>query len=243
MAGHLHQDAGGGEEDQRICVANPTGGRAGEIEDARGRGTDGRMARRPTDWRFRLSYHTPPGWKHPGRATHAGRHCRCRGPREKGVWKDVQMVGEVLEALEGELQLDERGNVEGLARATWPDGATYVGQFRGGLRHGHGTVKWANGDVYVGDYENGEMHGRGTYSHANGDVVLSLHDANQHKGPGIWLEKASGRYFLLKDGQVARELSRAEAGQSAFKDLFGALFCLRQAEQIIKEHGLPELPS
>ena len=147
---------------------------------------------------------------------------------EKGVWKDVQMVSPVFEAVEGELQLNERGNVEGFARCTWPDGNSYAGQFHHGLKHGQGTFKWAHGDAYSGDYERDKMHGRGTHSHANGDVVLSLYDANQRKGPGIWLEKASGRYFLLKDGQVACELNRAEACQLAFRDLFGAHFlCAR----------------
>ena len=60
---------------------------------------------------------------------------------EKGVWKDLQMVSPVFEAVEGELQLNERGEVEGLARSTYPDGATYEGQYRDGLKQeqGHGT--------------------------------------------------------------------------------------------------------
>ena len=160
---------------------------------------------------------------------------------EKGVWRDVQMVSEVFEAVEGELQLNERGQVEGLARTTYPDGETYVGQHHNGLKHGHGSFKWVDGEVYVGDFENDKMHGRGTYSYAKGDVYVGFYNANQRKGPGIWLAKASGSYFFSVDGQNERELSRAEAGQLAFRHPFGAHF-VRQAEQIIKEHGLPELP-
>ena len=184
---------------------------------------------------------------------------------EKGVWKDVQMVSEVLEALEGELQLNERGEVEGLAHSTWPDGNSHVGQYRDGLKHGQGTFKWAHGDaysgdyerdkmhgrgsyrwahgdIYVGDYENDKRHGGGTYSHANGNVYVGFYEAEKRKDTGVFMHKASGRYLLLKDGRNAREISRAEAGQSAFRNPFGAHF-VRQAEQIVKEHDLPELPS
>ena len=161
---------------------------------------------------------------------------------EKGVRKDVQMVSEVYEAVEGELQLDSRGHVEGLARTTYPNGNTYVGQHHNGLKHGHGTFKWADGDIYVGDYENDKRHGRGTYSHANGNVYVGFYEAEKRKDTGVFMHKASGRYLLLKDGRNAREISRAEAGQSAFRNPFGAHF-VRQAEQIVKEHDLPELPS
>ena len=162
---------------------------------------------------------------------------------QNGVWQEVQVVSEVVEALDGELQLDERGNVEGLARCTWPngaayegafhkgkmhghgvyklaDGSCYVGQYREGLRHGRGTYKWPDGAVYSGDYEHDKKHGRGTLSHADGTVAVFIFEANQPKGLGVQLEKASGRYFLLKDGKKERGIGRAEAWQSDLRDVF-----------------------
>ena len=146
---------------------------------------------------------------------------------EKGVWKDLQMVSAVFEAVEGELQLNERGEVEGLARTTYPDGATYFGQWRNGNYHGHRTHKYADGSIFVGDYENNRMHGRGTYSYANGDVYVGFYNNNQHNGTGIYMHKVSGSYFLNVDGLNERELSRAEAGQLAFRDLLELIFCAR----------------
>ena len=133
----------------------------------------------------------------------------------------------------------EHGLMHGHGTYKWPDGATYVGQYENDFMHGHGTHKWPHGDAYSGDYENNKMHGRGTYSHAGGDVYVGFYEADRRKGAGIYMHKASGSYLLLTDGRGAREISRAQAGQSDLR----AHFLLRQAEKIIKEHSLPELPS
>ena len=46
------------------------------------------------------------------------------------------------------------------------------------------------------------------------------------KGLGVQLEKASGRYFLLKDGEEEREIGRAEAWQLDLRDVFrGGISC------------------
>ena len=143
---------------------------------------------------------------------------------ERGVWKEVQMVSPVFQAVEGELQLNECGGVEDFARCTYPDGSFYVGQYHDSLRHGHGTMKYPDGNAYSGDYENGQMHGGGTYYHASGDIYVGFSERNERKGPGIWLEKASGSYSLMKDGQVDREITVAEAGQLAQMFLEPILF-------------------
>lgn len=143
----------------------------------------------------------------------------------KGICKEVQMVSEVFEALDGELHFE--GNlVHGLARCTWPSGSIYEGDYRKGRRHGVGRFTWASGEVYDGDFQEDMMHGMGRYKLVNGDLEVSLYEEDLPKGSGIRLERAClfrDAYWLLKDGQKDRELSRAEA------------------QRMVKDLGLPQL--
>ena len=125
----------------------------------------------------------------------------------KGVAPDVEMISEIFEPLEGELRFNEWGGVEGPARV-------YEGQFKRGLRHGRGTFTWANGNV---------------------DVLIFEED--RPKGPGVRLEKASGLFWLLKDGDAVQQISKAEARSSIL-----VISCCQQAKEVVKEHGLPQLP-
>ena len=168
-----------------------------------------------------------------------------RAQWEKGVCKCVEMVSEVFEAVEGELCFNEIGEVQGLARCTWPngcvyegswlknqkhghgavkyaDGASYVGQYENGLKHGLGTYKWADGEAYCGDFANDTRHGRGAHTYANGNVYVGFYEAGQRKGPGVSMQKGLlFGYWLMKDGEKEREISRAEAGKSDLRDVFG----------------------
>ena len=180
-----------------------------------------------------------------------------------GVALQVEMIGPIFEPLEGELRFNERGGVEGPARATFPDGYVYEGNHKGGRKHGQGTAKFATGDMYVGqfendkrhgrgtftyangnvfqgDYQNGLMHGRGTFTWANGNVEVGFYEEGKDKGPGVRLEKASGHFWLLKDGQQVRKIDPTEAWSSFFWVVSN--LCWRQAKEVVKEHGLPELP-
>jgi hypothetical protein len=49
---------------------------------------------------------------------------------------------------EGEWTVD--GRVEGLGVQTWPDGATYDGEFLSGEKHGFGVKTTSNGQSYCG---------------------------------------------------------------------------------------------
>ena len=137
-----------------------------------------------------------------------------------GVALQVEMIGPIFEPLEGELRFNERGGVEGPARATFPDGYVYEGNHKGGRRHGQGTAKFATGDMYVGQFENDKRHGRGTFTWADGDVAALIFEEGRPKGPGVRLEKASGLFWLLKDGQKVQQISKSEARSSFFFDRF-----------------------
>jgi hypothetical protein len=57
------------------------------------------------------------------------------------------------------------------ASVTYDDGRKYVGEWRGGKRHGQGTVIWADGGEYakyVGEWRNGQPNGQGTLTKADG---------------------------------------------------------------------------
>ncbi|CCQ89803.1 exported hypothetical protein [Nitrospina gracilis 3/211] len=72
------------------------------------------------------------------------------------------------------------------------NGNKYVGEFKNGKFHGHGTYsfneeKW-KGDQYTGEFKNGQYHGLGTYSWANGDKYTGdfKNDAPNGHGTYTW---------------------------------------------------------
>lgn len=67
---------------------------------------------------------------------------------------------------------------------TEANGDRYVGEFWGGLSHGHGTLFFANGDRYVGDCEYAQPHGQGTLIYANGDQYVGEFWMAQRHGQG-----------------------------------------------------------
>ena len=56
---------------------------------------------------------------------------------------------------------------------TWADGSKYVGEFKNGEKHGHGTLTYKKGkykgDKYVGKWKYDVFHGKGTYTFSEGN--------------------------------------------------------------------------
>lgn len=89
---------------------------------------------------------------------------------------------------------------------SYGDGATYIGQYKGGLRHGwgslidkdgcyegywqndkfdgHGRLIHSNGDVYIGDWMNGIAHGSGSFVSLDGTVFVGHWKFGKKSGKG-----------------------------------------------------------
>ncbi len=58
---------------------------------------------------------------------------------------------------------------DGKGTITSPDGGKYVGEFKDGLQHGHGTsINPNTGRKYVGEFKDGNVNGYGTATYSNG---------------------------------------------------------------------------
>eukprot|EP01103_Thecamoeba_quadrilineata_P020360 TRINITY_DN8694_c0_g1_i1.p1 TRINITY_DN8694_c0_g1~~TRINITY_DN8694_c0_g1_i1.p1 ORF type:complete len:285 (+),score=40.50 TRINITY_DN8694_c0_g1_i1:51-905(+) len=99
--------------------------------------------------------------------------------------------------------------------------ATYEGETKNGMKHGHGTLTWDDGDKYVGEFANDEktngtflwkggdqydgewknslMHGKGTYTYRNGRVYEGEWNGGYKEGSGkmTWTngDKYEGQYY------------------------------------------------
>jgi hypothetical protein len=47
---------------------------------------------------------------------------------------------------------------------TLPDGTKYIGHFKRGQPHGHGTALFPDGKKYIGEFQDGEPNGKGTFT-------------------------------------------------------------------------------
>lgn len=103
--------------------------------------------------------------------------------------------------------------------ATFPDGATYEGFYKNGLRegagrytfasgrgfysgdwlagqkHGVGTMRYPDKSRYTGEFRAGKRHGQGTYTYANGDRYCGNWVNDVREGPGAYLYAADQSSF------------------------------------------------
>jgi hypothetical protein len=57
---------------------------------------------------------------------------------------------------------------------TWPDGGTYVGEYRDGKSNGHDTYTWPDGRKYVGNFKDDKFNGHGTCSRVGWTLAAGL---------------------------------------------------------------------
>jgi hypothetical protein len=94
-------------------------------------------------------------------STKQGRLPTCRAPYETTTWIDC--VGE----------------------RTFANGAKYIGEFRNGMRAGHGTLTYPDGQTYVGDWRDDKYNGQGVLTFPYGDKYVGEFKDGEYHGQGI----------------------------------------------------------
>lgn len=97
----------------------------------------------------------------------------------EGEWKDDKLQGfgklhypKVGLAYEGDFKNTQE--VQGFRKVTFPSGASYEGEGRGGKRHGFGKQTNPNGDIYIGEFKEDKRHGMGKYEEAGRKSLVGL---------------------------------------------------------------------
>ena len=115
------------------------------------------------------------------------------------------------------------GKPFGMGTATWPhQGHTYVGEWRNGVMHGHGTATYLNGDRYDGEWANGKRSGLGRYAHGSGDIYEGLWSNERKHGLGV---------DSFDDGRGYRGefMENKFAGVGAYFTVDGAVYQVRSS--------------
>ena len=74
-------------------------------------------------------------------------------------------LGDEGECIEGDC-------VNGQGTETYPDGSTYVGEFKDGKKYGQGTMTFPDGSKYVGEFKDGLPNGQGTLTSPDGSKYV-----------------------------------------------------------------------
>lgn len=106
---------------------------------------------------------------------------------------------------------DSSKGYEGKGTATYPNGDTYVGLFKDGVRHGYGVYtyastldtyegEWLNNEKhgigkqtyvkdgsYYGAFQNGKRHGEGVFTYKNGDIYSGKWENGKKNGQGTYI--------------------------------------------------------
>lgn len=79
----------------------------------------------------------------------------------------------------------KNGMRDGHGVQTWPDGSRYEGQWIEDKANGKGKLIHADGDIYEGDWVNDKANGEGTYMHANGAKYVGHWKDDKQNGRGV----------------------------------------------------------
>ena len=85
---------------------------------------------------------------------------------------------------------------------TFPNGETYVGEFKDDKKNGQGTYTFLSGDKYVGEYKDGKNNGQGTLTFANGETYVGEWRDGLRNGQAIETFASGDKYVgEYKDGK------------------------------------------
>jgi hypothetical protein len=77
---------------------------------------------------------------------------------------------------------------------TYKTGATYQGQWKGGLRHGRGVMIWPDSARYDGEWQFNQACGQGKFFHTDGDIYDGEWLNNKANGKGVYTNVKGARY-------------------------------------------------
>ena len=79
------------------------------------------------------------------------------------------------------------GKPHGHGTYSFPSGNNYVGEHKDGKRNGQGTFTFAkSGNKYTGEFKNNRMHGQGTFSFPSGNKYVGGHKDGKRNGEGTF---------------------------------------------------------
>ena len=78
--------------------------------------------------------------------------------------------------------------------ALFPDGATYVGEFKNFKPHGYGSFSWSNGDKYFGEWKDGKSNGSGTKIWTDGREYSGFFKNDKLHGQGTFYYPGGNKY-------------------------------------------------
>ncbi|NRB63647.1 MAG: caspase family protein [Saprospiraceae bacterium] len=88
----------------------------------------------------------------------------------------------------------ENGNITGLGVLYYPNGDTYIGNWRNQVRQGKGRFRFASGNEYLGEFDRNLMQGYGVMTYANGNRYEGQWKANLPFGKGTYTLATGGKY-------------------------------------------------
>lgn len=98
---------------------------------------------------------------------------------------------EAAETLKG--KYDENAPLK-IKTHTYKTGAIYSGSWKGGLRHGSGTMVWPDTARYEGQWQFNQACGKGKFFHIDGDIYEGEWLNNKANGQGIYTNTKGARY-------------------------------------------------
>jgi len=83
------------------------------------------------------------------------------------------------------------GMRDGKGKQSWPDGTSYVGEWRRGRAGGRGEIRHIDGDTFTGEWVNGRAHGSGVFRHHGSHAIYEgefHNDMREGKGVELWVD-------------------------------------------------------
>jgi len=80
---------------------------------------------------------------------------------------------------------------DGVGKQCWPDGTVYVGEWRRGRAHNRGEIRHYDGDIYTGEWVNGRAHGSGVFRHQGSHAIYEGEfrcDMREGVGVELWVD-------------------------------------------------------